>query len=86
MARVLTLDEARAIQVPRDVWREEIGGFDRTRYGVELISATRVDDECMMFGGSGRAWCGYNRLYCGWRLWDEKPMHEEFMAAPWDAG
>lgn len=84
MARVLTLGEAKAIKPPCDVWRETIGGYDRTRYGAELLQATDTDSRCMMFGGSGRAWSGYNREICGWRLWDSKPTHEELMTAKWD--
>ena len=83
MAKVMTIEEARSLVVPCEVWFEPIGGFERTRYPAEQVTATRIDAEAMMFGGSGRAWCGYNKAYCGWRLWTGKPTHEEKMAAAW---
>ena len=84
MARVLTLEEAQAIKTPSNVWLEESGGYEKTRYRAELIRATRVDSGSMMFGGSGMAWRAYNREICGWRLWDDNPSDTERLAAKWN--
>lgn len=84
MAMLLSKEHAKAIKLPTEVWFEEIGGLEGTRYRAEKMIAFKKDDEAMYFlRGSGRAWDGYNKRYCGWRLWLGKPTLEEQLDESW---
>ena len=83
-ARVLTAEQARELKLPMVVYLEESGGFEKSRYKAEAVVAHETDDEAMYFlFHSGRAWSGYNRDCCGWRLWSKRPTLEEQLREPW---
>lgn len=94
----LTIDEAKNLNLHSQIWLEETGGYEGSSGYLEEVEVTDITDEAMFFRSTGpsfpevpylpwtggRAWGGYNKKYCGWRLWHEKPTCEEFMAAKLD--
>lgn len=89
--RLLTKEEAQSLQPPCSVWFEQTGGYDGSRYcaeqcnlhstNPEYIHLTQTDSD----GGVHsicRMWGGYNKRFCGWRLWSSEPTDKQRLSEP----
>lgn len=84
-ARLMTLEEVKAIEAGKLVWIEISGGYDGTRYkAVPAIISQIFNDAVYFYNTSGRTLHSYNRDVMGWRLWTDEPTDTQRLKEKWN--